>query len=285
MVYEAYERSERLAHTEPTLVIVTAGTLVQGGKPISGGQCVGADMLVRSSALRDRRVVVALTYAEVCTLTKRDIFAAAAAHPESAKILRFAAFNMAMYRSAQLIAQYVGVRGPKSITDALMDLGKTDAARNEAHQYVKAINGGMKLRGPATEQQLSEDPQIAAKAKDAIEDACEDEPDPARAKQLADAVVINEDGDVVTDQDARGDGKGEAPHEQLAAQLTAEFSKQMKATRDELRAEMHEMRDEIVRQLLTGLPGVVPVRSHHRRRREASSKSVNDVSPNKDLQA
>jgi hypothetical protein len=87
---------EKVSHPEPMLSIVVRGTIVRGGKPFGKGECIGEDVLLRSQALRDRRTAVALTYCEICCLTKEDIDATAQSHPTSARHLRFEAFKIAM---------------------------------------------------------------------------------------------------------------------------------------------------------------------------------------------
>ena len=172
--YMAFDMGEKVTHEQPTLSIVVRGTLVRGGRPYGAGECIGEDVMLRSPALRDRRVSVSLTYSEICCLSKHDIDTVAAAHPNSQKQLRFEAFKIAMYRSAQLISNYIkrsdGAIDKHTIFAALGNLGEDVSHEHaEVHTYFHAINGNAKLRGLAREQQVSTDLNVATKAKEAVE--------------------------------------------------------------------------------------------------------------------
>ena len=245
MFYEAFDRGEKVVHEQPTLLMIVQGTLVRGGNPFGVGQCIGEDVLLQSDELRDRRLKVALTFLEVCCLTKQNIESTAVLYPKAARRLRFEAFKIAVYRSTQLLANYVSglpeeeaipegqdmnKRKQTIVGDALANLGEdVSEERKEVHTFMHAINGGTKLRGLAHEQANSEDPNMANHAQEAVALA-EDTP---RAKR----VVIDEDGVMVDDQvkvpkgEARlasGHSNG-AGHDRLA---------------EELRSEIAEMREE-----------------------------------------
>ena len=69
-------------------------------------------------------------------------------YPSSARRLRFEAFKIAMFRSSQLLSQYIGKRGSQLVGGALSNLGQDVPEEfREVHTYFHAINGGAKLRG------------------------------------------------------------------------------------------------------------------------------------------
>ena len=73
---QAWERGEQIVHPEPSLAIVVTGTAVLGGRPIAIGQCWGTDVILASDALRDTRPASALTYCEICCLTRAALWGA-----------------------------------------------------------------------------------------------------------------------------------------------------------------------------------------------------------------
>jgi len=250
MKYVAVDRGERLILSEPTLGIVSTGTLVIGGKPVSAGQCVFPDILIKSDALLDRRVPCALTYCEVCCLTRSDIYATAASYPESAKHLRFEAFKIAMFRSTQMLAQFVSTRGhsPQSVGEALCNLGEDVEPRiAEVHTYFRAINGGARLRGLASEQQNSSDANLALKAREAVELAHSGNVLGGKKPALKDDVLIDEDGKMLDKLDVKGHKQTyeQDPHEKLASEVRSE----MKRTREEVAAAHQELREEMASQM------------------------------------
>jgi len=253
MKYDALDRGEPLVLREPSLGIIMQGTLVIGGKPLSAGQCVFPDILIKSDALLDRRVPVALTYCEVCCLTRNDIYTAAVNYPESARHLRFEAFKMAMFRSTQMLAQFAGSRGHSStsVGDALANLGEdVDPTHAEVHAYFRAINGGVRLRGVASEQAHSADESVAQKAHEALElsqmgraaqvGQVGQRAQPGQPVQQGRApdILIDEDGQVL-DDDKRPVSAllDRDPHEKFAAEMRTE----MRQTRDE----MLQLREEV----------------------------------------
>jgi len=249
MSYEAFDRGEYVSFAQLTLGIVLHGTLVVGGRPISGGKCVFSDILLHSDSLRDRRHPVALTYCEVCCLTRKDIFETAEKYPDSAKELRFEGFKMAMYRSTQMVAQYVDsvrITNPdldhKAVGVALCNLGEGAEQENlEVHTYFRAINGGAKLRGIAKEQLNSQDSNIATKAREAYEMAVESQSAPPFPNP--EKVLIDEDGNVLEEQlltKLELQAKEEMdPMKRLAKEVRDE----MKETREEMRSSVLEMRE------------------------------------------
>ena len=289
LFYEAFERGETIQHSAPTLSIVVQGTAVRGGKPFGIGECFGEDAIIESNALRDRRIVSALTYCETCCVTKVDIHATSQSHPSARKRLRIEALKIVLYRAPQLIAQYVAVKGGgghggstldgsqhggsqhgssqhgssddsqtgkhdreeknaaqwKLIGDALSNLGTVNVPleHREVHSYMHAINGGARLRGLASEQLYSSDPDVAGAAETATALAST----PRGITEPTDALV-DEDGKVVevenadavlaagADADAKALATSTA-HEQLAAEVA------------DVKEGLDEMRDEVMTSL------------------------------------
>lgn len=207
MVYEAFDRGEKLYHAGPVLQMIVQGTLVRGGVPYGVGQCIGEDVLLQSDALRDRRIAVALTFLEICCLTKKSIEENVVNFPKAARCLRYEGFKIAIYRSTQLLAQYVANLGSEAVPedqpvgkrretvvgDALKNLGdEVSEERKEVHEFIHSINGQKKLRGLAEEQSRSTDINMATKAQEAL--ALAEDTDRARH------VVIDEDGETIDDK-------------------------------------------------------------------------------------
>ena len=246
MVYEAFDRGEKVVHPEPTLCMVMQGTLVRGGMPFGMGKCIGEDVLLHSEALRDRRIPIALTYLETCLLTKNEILSVAEHYPLAKKALRMTTFKIAIYRSTQMVAHYVEQRGafhaaaetdkggqPLTIVgEALSNLGEDVIEdHNEVHTFVRTINGGVPLRGLAREQQYSSDLNLSTKSQEAIVLA-EDTP-------RANNIIIDEKGDLVEDM-AHGAGRyaqvGTTPLEKLSESMKAEMSELREENRKAMKA-------------------------------------------------
>ena len=263
LFYEAFERGERILHAQPTLSIVVQGTVVRGGTPFGIGQCFGEDAILTSNALRDMRLVSALTYCEICCITKEHIHETAQSYPAAARRLRFEALKMAMYRAPQMIAQYVQAKPSveaaeakstvherwEQISDALKDLGEEAPPQHaEVHSYFRAINGGARLRGLASEQMDSSDPGVAAAAEAAWSLATT-----PRGLTHQDGLV-DEDGNII-DQKSTEDTadvkdavvtpmeKLAASHEQLAAEV-ADIKEGVSAVRDDMMAALEVVQQQ-----------------------------------------
>ena len=286
LFYEAFERAERITHTIPTLSIVVNGTVVRGGRPFGIGQCFGEDAILASNALRDLRMISALTYCEICCVTKTDIHETAKAYPRAVKRLRLEALKIAMYRAPQMIAKYAskfnasrgespagarvssgsnssssgvveaGATKPKHpakiIAAALSNLGEdTSDTHREVHSYFRAINGGKRLQGIASEMLKGSDHNVAAAAEAAMQ--IEGTP----RESSGDTTLVDEDGNIVVqDEGASGDSTREkdrsADIEHLAAaqdQLASEMS-ELKSGLDTLTNEMRRAMKEQQRQLV-----------------------------------
>lgn len=258
MVYYAYEKGERIYHTEPSIIIIVRGTLVRGGKPYAAGQYIGEDVLVRSDALRDRRVGISLTYCEVCCIKKADIDATAAVYPASKSRLRFEALKIAMYRSTQLAAQLVDKRAlgaerlpkpgqhkyrgrtskgdPTVVGKALMNLGQDVPPEYlEVHTYFRALNGGAKLRGVAHEQSRSTDAIVAQRSKEAMEVARE-----AENTERAMRVVIDEEGVAEEDEAEKTKFAEGDSSEKLLEDKVKGLSEDLNEMREEMKDEMRK---------------------------------------------
>ena len=173
-----FEAGEQIVHAEPTLCIVTRGTAVRGGKPITSGQYWGEDIVVSSEKLRDHRPTSALTYAEIVCLSKSSLLSTAAKWPVSARVIRVEALRVAMIRAPQLIVHYLQRkattsssmhRGVAALHTALANIGPgTRVEHREYHAVLKTINGERPLRGFAREQRSSVDGRVAALASSAL---------------------------------------------------------------------------------------------------------------------
>ena len=171
LTHEGYAQGEPIYHAEPTLSIVTRGTAVRGGKPITLSQYWGEDMIVTSAALRDSRPGAALTYVEIVCLTRTKLFETAKDWPESRHIIHIAATTIAMMRAPCLIANYLSREGKShdQLNRALQSLGKqSNSEDKEFHAVMKQLNGGKPLRGFARELVQSKDGPLAKRAAEAV---------------------------------------------------------------------------------------------------------------------
>ena len=100
-----YEAGESVVLSEASLCIVTRGTGVKGGKPITLLQFWGEDFVLSAPALRDVRPASALTYMEIVCLSRSALVESMAEFPDSAKRIRVAALHFAMLRAPMLIAR------------------------------------------------------------------------------------------------------------------------------------------------------------------------------------
>jgi len=197
-----YEGSDRVKLPEPTLCVVTRGTAVRGGTPITQYQFWGEDMIVTSAALRDNRIASALTYIEIVCLKRSELVESCQGWEESAHKIRVEAMRISMIRAPQLIARYLrekarekmGKVTPRStyqevdaLNVGLANIGKNALfAHREYHAVVKKINGERPLRGFAREQRGSADKRMADLANNALGVAGDEG-----------KLLIDEDGNVV----------------------------------------------------------------------------------------
>lgn len=248
-----FEATDQIRFADPTLSIVTRGTAVRGGQPITLHQYWGADIIVSSAALRDHRPGSALTYVEIVCLTRPELLKCLEGWDESARVLRLAALQISMVRAPQLIARYLrqkadaraskidlgpGKESSRSdlkplvgeLSSALGSLGaNAPLAHREYHAVMKRINGGQPLRGFAKEQRRSLDKRIAAKAKSALTVAGNEG-----------KLLIDEDGQVVD-----GDGSSVSLADQAvddeATKAVAELRNEHKADVDKLQGQLDEI--------------------------------------------
>ena len=189
-----YEAGDRVKVLEPTLCIVTRGTAVLGGKPITRNQYWGEDMIVSSAALRDSRIAVGLTYIEIVCLTRSELLESMENHEASAHAILVESMRLSMIRAPQLIARYLQSKAkdrgrvystghpqkdqptPRStkkevhaLAAGLSNIGKgAKFEHREYHAVMKRINGNTPLRGFAREQRYSADGKIASLAVNAL---------------------------------------------------------------------------------------------------------------------
>jgi len=92
------------------LLISHSRWCVQAGNILTLGAYWGEDVIVTSHALRDLRPASALTYVEVATLTRADLFAVLDQFEDSRTQIRQAAMRIAMQRAIKIIAEYMRAR-------------------------------------------------------------------------------------------------------------------------------------------------------------------------------
>eukprot|EP00966_Prymnesium_polylepis_P327998 7383812-Prymnesium_polylepis.2 len=86
--------------------IVMRGVAAKAGAILTktNGGFWGQDMIVTSRALRDLSSVSALSYLEVATLERDDLYACLENYPDSAQLVREAAMKIALQRAVVIIA-------------------------------------------------------------------------------------------------------------------------------------------------------------------------------------
>jgi hypothetical protein len=85
------------------LNILKRGIAARGGELIYSGMCWGIDMILASAVLRDTRPITALTYVEVQTLSREDLYDVLETYPDSAKVVQNAAVRVALKRTVILL--------------------------------------------------------------------------------------------------------------------------------------------------------------------------------------
>ena len=125
LTHHGFEATEQVLLSGPCLCIVTRGTAVKAGKPITLKQFWGEDFILSSASLRDTRPASALTYMEMVCLKREDLLESAEAFPEAAKKLRLAALHLAMIRAPLLISRYFEMKMPDPQLQAAVRRGLT----------------------------------------------------------------------------------------------------------------------------------------------------------------
>ena len=232
LTHFAYEQGEPIAHYEPTLCIVTRGTAVRGGKPITLNQYWGEDMIVTSAALRDKRPGAALTYVEIVSLKRSALLECMKEWPNSRHDINIAAATIAMGRAPCLIAEYLSKEKKTHVdlTSALQNLGRASTSDDkELHAVMKRINGGRALRGFARELVASRDPALAKVSAAAV-------------------AVAGDEGRLLVDEEGRMFNR-EGDTVEVADEDEDASTKELKALRTEVREanaiqrkEVHELR-------------------------------------------
>lgn len=129
LTHHGYEATELVNLAEASLCIVTRGTGVKGGKPITLKEYWGEDFIISSAALRDSRPASALTYMEIVCLSRSDLMASMEMYPASAKHLRIAALHLSLVRAPLLIARYFEMKMPDPQAQAAVRRGLTPNKR------------------------------------------------------------------------------------------------------------------------------------------------------------
>ena len=86
------------------LSIVMRGVCARAGGILTPISTWGEDVIVTASALRDKRPVSALTYAEIALLTRENFDEVLAGFPESARVIKNAAMKIAMQRAIVVVS-------------------------------------------------------------------------------------------------------------------------------------------------------------------------------------
>lgn len=129
LTHHGYEATETVVLSEATLCVVTRGTGVKGGKPITLNEYWGADFIVSSAALRDNRRASALTYMEIVCCSRSTLLESMEKFPVSAKKIRLAALHLAMIRAPLLIGRYFEMKLPDPHMEAAVRRGLTPNKR------------------------------------------------------------------------------------------------------------------------------------------------------------
>jgi hypothetical protein len=245
--HHGYAQGEIVNHNDQgcTLSIVTRGTAVRGGKPITLYQYWGEDMIVTSVALRDKRPAAALTYVEIVCLTRSDLLEELQHYTDSSHTIHIAAVNIAMMRAPVLISNYLQQRQLKSndLFGAMKRLGTSSTAEDrEVQAMLKQINGSRPLRGFARELIHDGDDMLKKRSEEAVAAMGADD-----SKML-----VDENGDVM-------DGTGEALNLETEAEdpimkAMASMQSKLEARMDADRSAVHRELSEIKRSLALLLP-------------------------------
>lgn len=129
LTHHGYEATEMVKLTEASLCIVTRGTGVKGGRPITLKEYWGEDFIISSTALRDSRPASALTYMEIVCLSRSDLMVSMEMYPTSAKRLRIAALHLSLVRAPLLISRYFEMKMPDPQAQAAVRRGLTPNKR------------------------------------------------------------------------------------------------------------------------------------------------------------
>lgn len=263
--HHGYAQGEIIDHGDEggTLSIVTRGTAVRGGKPITLYQYWGDDMIVSSRALRDRRPASALTYVEIVCLTRDNLDAELANFPISKHTIHIAAVSIAMMRAPVLITDYLAAVGrpPADLFGAMKRLGtQSNAEDKELQAVLKAINDSKPLRGFARELMHEGDETLKKKSTAAVVamHGAGDE-----SKMLVDETghVVTDAGDPISVEEEESDN----PVLKAIEGLRGELKQERASERAELTRELVEIKHAIFALLdgrkaqTTGVPtGIVP---------------------------
>lgn len=252
--HRGYAQGEPIDHNDQgqTLSIVTRGTAVRGGKPITLYQYWGEDMIVTSASLRDKRAAAALTYVEIVCLSRDDLLEELQHYPQSAHVVHIAAVSIAMNRAPVLIAKYLQARSlaPNNLFDAMKRLGsQTTEEDKEIQAMLKQINGSRPLRGFARELIHHGDETLKRRSSEAVE-AMGDDPT---------KMLVDEEGNVVigTGEELKLEDSDENDAVLKAvASLKVSLQKEMAVNR----AQVHRELEDIKRVLSAVVTGGFPLK-------------------------
>lgn len=251
LAHHGFAQGEIINHNDQgcTLSIVTRGTAVRGGKPITLYQYWGEDMIVTSVALRDKRPAAALTYVEIVCLTREGLLEELEHYTESAHVIHVAAVNIAMMRAPVLIANYLQQRQLSSndLFAAMRRLGSSSTEEDrEVQAMLKQINGSRPLRGFARELINDGDDMLKKRSEEAVAAMGTDDT----------KMLVDENGDVMvgTGEALKLESDEDNPVMKAVAAMQTKLEDQMEADR----AAVHKELSEIKRSLALLIPKVSP---------------------------
>lgn len=107
-------RTLAAADAETCLYIIERGLVSFGGSifyPDSGhDSCFGLDMIIHSDLLRDKRSAVSLSYVEIMSLARSDLYTILPHYPLSAATIRNAALRIALKRATMAVRTYISIK-------------------------------------------------------------------------------------------------------------------------------------------------------------------------------
>jgi len=94
------------------LNILVRGVAARSGNILTPIVTWGEDIIVSSHALRDRKGASALTYVEIASLSREDLYEVLEDFPYSAQFVRKAAMKIAMQRAIVVVSEYIKMSKP-----------------------------------------------------------------------------------------------------------------------------------------------------------------------------
>eukprot|EP00325_Prymnesiales_sp_UTEX-LB-985_P013617 CAMPEP_0174748476 /NCGR_PEP_ID=MMETSP1094-20130205/93561_1 /TAXON_ID=156173 /ORGANISM="Chrysochromulina brevifilum, Strain UTEX LB 985" /LENGTH=375 /DNA_ID=CAMNT_0015953519 /DNA_START=33 /DNA_END=1160 /DNA_ORIENTATION=+ len=128
---QGFPPRERMNSTR--LNILESGIAARSGDLLYGGDCWGQDMILTAPVLRDTRLATALTYVEVVSLTRDELFSVLLDWPESRKIVQNAAVRMALKRTVLLLKAYADSQRAGAVASGAGDTTSSISDKMRGH--------------------------------------------------------------------------------------------------------------------------------------------------------